>query len=335
MPALFYDGQLLRPMDNITVLVLADPAQPQLEMLKSMSQPHTLVAGNHLETFEQSAAEADVIFSFSGKRDLLEQVWRRAPRVRWVHSLAAGLDKVLFPALAESPVPLTNSRGVFSQSLSEFVIGAILFFAKDFRRMLRNQAAGIWQEFVVDEVRHQTLGIFGYGDIGRAVAQRAKGLGMKVLALRRRPELSREDRYVDELFTTERKLDLIERSDYVVVAVPLTRDTRALVGEAEIGVMKSTAVLINVGRGAVIDEAALIRALGDKRIRGAALDVFEREPLPKGHPLFGLDNVLISPHCADNTSDWLEQATQFFIENFERFRRGEPLRNVVDKRLGY
>jgi len=235
----------------------------------------------------------------------------------------------------DSPVPLTNGRGVFSQSLGEFVIGAALFFAKDFRRMLRNQAAGEWGQFDVEEVRGQTMGIVGYGDIGRACAQRAHAMGMKVLALRRRPELSEGDRWVSGVYGLDRLLEMMPECDYVVAAAPLTPATRALIGEAAIHAMKQTAVLMNVGRGPVVDEKALIAALESGRIRGAALDVFEHEPLPAGHPFYKLENLLLSPHCADHTADWLEQAMQFFIDQFARFAGGEPLLNVVDKKAGY
>jgi phosphoglycerate dehydrogenase-like enzyme len=322
-------------MSHINLLVLADPSQPQLKMLEPLRQTATVTVGNTLQAVEPSAPRADVIFAWSGNRDLLEQIWIAARQVKWVHSMAAGLDNLLFAALIESPVPLTNSRGVFSQSLGEFVMGAVLFFAKDLRRMVRNQDAGIWEAFDVDEISRQSLGIIGYGDIGRAVARRAKAFGMKVLALRRRPEQSRGDSMLDQLLPLERKLELMAGSDYVVVAAPLTRDTRGMIGASELRAMKKTGVLINIGRGPVVDEAALIRALQEKWIRGAALDVFENEPLPQGHPFYRLDNLLLSPHCADHTSDWMEQATQFFLDNFERFRKGEPLQNVVDKRLGY
>lgn len=322
-------------MDCITILVLADPAERALGMLETLPDNTSIAVGQHLESFSTLAPSADVILHWSGKRELLERVWQIAPRVRWVHSRAAGLDNLLFPALVESLVPLTNGSGVFSQSLGEFVLGAILFFAKDFRRMVRSQAAGVWDPFDVEEIRGQTVGIVGYGDIGRAVAKRAHAMEMKVLGLRRRPELSREDPFVDTVLPLERKHELMARSDYVVVVAPLTPDTRGMISEAELGVMKSSAVLMNIGRGPVVDESALIRALEEKRIRGAALDVFHTEPLPAGHPFFRLDNVLLSPHCADHTSDWLEQAMQFFLDNLERFRRGEPLRNVVNKALGY
>jgi phosphoglycerate dehydrogenase-like enzyme len=242
---------------------------------------------------------------------------------------------LLFQALVDSPVPLTNSSGVYSRSLGEFVLASVLFFAKDFRRMKRNQAAGRWEPFDVEEAHGKTMGIVGYGDIGRASARLAKALGMRVLALRRRPEKSLGDGLVDEALGTDRLHELMGRSDYVVVAAPLTPDTRGLVDAAAIAAMKPTGVLINVGRGAVIDESALIDALRKQHIRGAALDVFEHEPLPNGHAFYAMDNLLLSPHCADHTQTWIDDAMQFFTGNLERFILGEPLINVVEKRLGY
>ncbi|MDQ2901723.1 MAG: D-2-hydroxyacid dehydrogenase, partial [Acidobacteriota bacterium] len=148
-------------MDKNTLLVLASPTEPQLAMLKGLPDETTIAVGERLEAFERSAPEANVIFDWSGKKKLLEQVWRMAPRVEWVHSRSAGLDGKLFPSLVESPVPLTNGRGVFSQSLGEFVIGAALYFAKDFRRMLRSQAEGRWDPFEIEEISGQTMGIVG------------------------------------------------------------------------------------------------------------------------------------------------------------------------------
>jgi phosphoglycerate dehydrogenase-like enzyme len=322
-------------MNRLNVLVLADPALPQLRVLERVRETASLTIGKTLPEVEPAAPRADVIFSWAGTGRLLEQIWSSARQVQWVHSMAAGLDNLLFPALVESPVPLTNSRGVFSQSLGEFVMGAVLFFAKDFRRMVRNQEAGVWQAFDIDDISRQTLGIIGYGDIGRAVARRAKAFGMKVLALRRRPQQSQDDATVDEVLPVEKKLELMAAADYIVLTAPLTPETRGMIGIHELRAMKKTGVLINVGRGPVVQEAALINALQEKQIRGAALDVFDHEPLPEGHPFYRLDNLLLSPHCADHTSDWVEQAARFFVDNYERFRNGEPLKNVVDKRLGY
>jgi phosphoglycerate dehydrogenase-like enzyme len=322
-------------MDNNTILVLSDPTDRQLAMLDSLPDSTSIAVGNNVEAFERLAPEAQVIFNWSGSRQLVQQVWKLAPRVKWVHSRAAGLDGLLFPELVESKALLTNGSGVFSQSLGEFVIASALFFAKDFRRMIRNQVAGVWAPFDVEEVSGQTMGIVGYGDIGRACSRRAHAMGMKVLALRRRPERSESDEFVDRTYGFDRLLEMLPECDYVVAAAPLTPQTRHMIGDAAFSAMKKTAVVMNVGRGPVIDEAALVRALETGRIRGAALDVFETEPLPPESPLYKLENVLLSPHCADHTADWLDQAMRFFIDQFNRFAAGEPLLNVVDKKAGY
>jgi phosphoglycerate dehydrogenase-like enzyme len=282
----------------------------------------------------EAAKEAEVILHWAGPRDLLRTVFLASPAVRWVHSRSAGLDRILFPELAQSPVPLTNGSGVFSQSLGEFAFAAILYFAKDFRRMLRNQEAGRWEQFLVEEIAGQTVGIVGYGDIGRAVASRVHAMGMCVLALKRHAPAT-PDPFVDQFYKPDKLSGLLAQCDYVVVAAPLTAETRHMISDAAFAAMKPNAVVINVGRGPVIDQAAMVRALTEKRIKGAGLDVFEEEPIPSGDPIYKLENVLISPHCADQTKVWLRQAMQFFLQQYERFCNGEPLENIVEKHLGY
>jgi phosphoglycerate dehydrogenase-like enzyme len=312
------------------VLVISADDDPQLTMLNEI--PH--VVGNNFTAFEKAAPEAEVILHWAGNRDLLRSVFLACPKLRWVHSRAAGLDTALFPELVQSSIPLTNGTGVFSQSLGEFALAAVLFFAKDFHRMLRNQRAQRWEQFDVEEIAHQTAGIVGYGDIGRAVASRLHAMGMKVLALKRHPPAS-PDPYIAEFFTPDAMAEMLGRCDYVVVAAPLTPETRHMVSDAQFAAMKPSAVILNVGRGPVIDQAAMVRALTEKQIRGAGLDVFEHEPIPADDPIWSLDNVLISPHCADHTKDWLNDAMRFFLDQYARFEKGEPLENIVQKHLGY
>jgi phosphoglycerate dehydrogenase-like enzyme len=324
-------------MANHTLLVLASSlADKNLALLNQLPPETSLAVGNTKEAFEHLAGDADVILSWSLSGPTLREVFRMAPRVKWVHSRSAGLDTVLFPELLASHVPLTNGKGVFSQSLGEFALAGILYFAKDFRRMVRNQEAGRWEQFDVEEISRQTIGIVGYGDIGRACASRAKAMGLRVLAVKRHASTNGQaDPIADEIFPTENRAAMIAQCDYIVAAAPLTPETRSLIGECEFAAMKPNAVVINVGRGPVIDEAAMLNALTNRRIKGAALDVFDVEPLPAGHPFYKLDNVLLSPHCADHTSDWTEQAMRFFLTQFERYRKGEPLLNIVNKQLGY
>ncbi len=317
----------------LTVLVLADPTDKTLSALASLGADVEVVVGNHVEAFSDAAPRAEVLLAWSSDRSTLERAFAAAPRLRWVHSWAAGVDWLLFPALLERDVVLTNTRGVYGDSLAEFAFGAMLYFAKDLARMKASQRARRWEPFDVQMLRGATLGIAGYGDIGRRVAALGAAVGMKLLALRRRPERSRGDALGPQMLTSTRAL--CERSDYLVLAAPLTPETRHMLGKEELAAMRPGAVLVNVGRGALVDQAALVAALQEGAIRGAALDVFETEPLPPGDPLYGLDNVLLSPHTADHTATWREEAMRCFLENLRRFRGGEPLLHVVEKAAGY
>jgi phosphoglycerate dehydrogenase-like enzyme len=323
-------------MKNNTILVLGEPDVSQTVMLETLRSEAAVFVGDSADAFGQAVVEADILFNWSGSPALFREVFLKCPRLRWVHSRSAGLDKSLFPELTESSAVLTNGSGVFSASLGEFALAAILYFAKDLRRMIRNQMAGVWEPFDVLPVEGCTVGIVGYGDIGRAVAARVRAMGMKVLAVKRHvsPE-GQSDRVVDEVFGPGHLIEVLARCDYVVVAAPLTAETIGMIGEAEFAAMKPTAVVINLGRGPVINERALVKALVEGRIKGAALDVFDEEPLSRGHPFYKTQNVLLSPHCADHIPEWLNDAMRFFIAQYGRFRKGEPLLNVVDKKLGY
>jgi len=322
-------------MNDRPLLLLTAPGDKDIPLLSELHRAATIVVGNSARDFSAASSDAEFILNWSGSLALLREVFLMSRRVSWIHSRSAGLEQTLFPELIESKIILTNGSGVFSPSLGEFVLGAILYFAKDFRRMIRNQVAGVWEQFDVTMVAGQTLGIVGYGSIGRAIAGRARALEMKVLGFRRRVSRIQDDLLIDQLYGPEALLEMLAQCDYVVVTVPLTEQTRGLIADAEFAVMKKSVVLINVGRGPTIDEHAMIKALSENRIRGAALDVFDQEPLPQGHPFYSFENVLLSPHCADHTPDWLDNAMRFFLEQLERFRRGEGLLNVVDKKLGY
>jgi phosphoglycerate dehydrogenase-like enzyme len=323
-------------MKKLSILVLSAPDEPQLTMLDELRETASVVVGISVQAFEKAAVSADIIFNWSGSLSLIRDVFLLSPRVRWVHSRSAGLERTLFPELIASDVIMTNGSGVFSPSLGEFALGAILYFAKDFRRMIRNQMAGRWEPFDVLPISGQTVGIVGYGDIGRAVASRVRAMGMNVLAVKRHlPAQNNSDPLADRIYSPDQRCEMLSQCDYVVVAAPLNAETVGLITESEFAAMKPSAVIINVGRGPVIDEKAMIKALSQHKIKGAALDVFDEEPLPAGHPFYKLENVLLSPHCADHTPDWLDNAMRFFIAQFERFRRGDPLRNIVDKNLGY
>jgi phosphoglycerate dehydrogenase-like enzyme len=319
------------------ILVLARTNDPQLAMLDGV--PHTIC--QDASSCASAAKNATAVLHWTGNREMLRATLSGGPGIRWIHSRSAGLDNIWFPELVESDVVLTNGRGVFSAPLGEFVLAAILYFAKDFRRLIRNQMAERWEPFDIEEIAGQTVGIVGYGDIGRAVATRVRAMGMRVLATRRHipnddpKDPNSGDPLIDRYFRPDARCEMLARCDYVVTTAPLTEETRHMISEAEFAAMKPTAVVINVGRGPVIDQSALVQALASKRIRGAALDVFEHEPLPAESPLYKLENVLLSPHCADHTATWQDDAMRFFLEQYARFEKGQPLQNIVNKRLGY
>ncbi len=322
------------------LLVLADPNTDWLPgMLDALGDSVAATVVTSEAEVAAKASEADAVLAAGFVPAMMQAAvvhgGKDGSSVRWFHSLWTGVEKLLTPEMIASPIPLTNGRGAFARSLGEWTVGAMIYFSYDFRRMIRQQQEGVYQGFNTEEVHGKTLGIIGYGEIGKAAAERAKPLGVRILALRRHPERFQGDTIVDQAFGLEQIQDLIAASDYVMCAAPLTDQTRGMVGPAQIAAMKPSAVLINVGRGAVVDEGPLIEALETGKIKGAALDVFVKEPLPDGHPFYGLENVLLSPHTADRVADFVQPAVDCFLENLRRFQAGEELKFVVDKRAGY
>jgi phosphoglycerate dehydrogenase-like enzyme len=304
----------------MNLLVIAPPEFSPLDQLRRDAPGVELSVGTDVDSLRQAASTAEAVLIAPRYTSVLTALWRDLRGVRWIHTLAAGVDALPFDLLRRSDVVVTNSRGLYADALGEFAIAAMLWFAKDLRRLSRNQEARRWEPYDVERLEGRTAGIIGYGGIGHAVDRRATALGMRVLTTRRRRELG--DPTIEEV---------IGQSDYLVMCAPLTPSTHRLLSRARIAAMKPEAVLINIGRGGTVDEDALLDALRNRRIRGAALDVFDVEPLPPDHPLWQLDNVLISPHSADHTDDAHARAMTFFIENLRRFRAGESLENVVDK----
>jgi len=309
--------------------VVAKQEDPDFKMLANV--PYVLASDPSAGVAAKGAA---AILHWSGTREMLREAFLQCERLRWVHSRWAGLDNLLFPELVNSDVILTNGKGVFSPSLGEFALTAILYFAKDIPRMRRNQSERNWAPFDVELIAGKVLGIVGYGDIGRAVATRAHALGMRILAAKRHHPADL-DPLIERYYPMAELHEMLSSCDYIVFAAPLTEETRHMISDAEFAAMKPHAVIMNVGRGAVIDEEAMMRALLEKRIRGAGLDVFEREPLPNNSALYEMDTVLLSPHCADHIPGWTEDAMRFFLEQHARFKKNEPLLNSVNKRLGY
>jgi phosphoglycerate dehydrogenase-like enzyme len=322
-------------MPGLTLEVVADPAASYLAALARLPKEIETIVSQEEAELRTHAPRADAILYAFHRGSLLGSILPLAPRVRWIHSLWTGVEGILGPELVAHPAPLTNGRGVFRSFLADWVTAAMLHFAFDLRRVIAQQEQRIWKPVTGRSLNGQTLGIVGFGEIGSAAAQRAKYFGMKIAALRRRPELSTGDGLADAVYGPDRVPDLMAASDYVLAAAALTPETEGLIGEAAMAAMKPAAVVMNVGRGPVIDEPALIRTLESGRIRGAALDVFAVEPLPPDHPFWRMPNVLLSPHTADRVEGFLTPAFDCFFENLDRFSKGQKLMNVVDKNAGY
>lgn len=261
-------------------------------------------------------------------------------RLRWVHSAAAGVGGSLYPAMADSDIVLTNSAGIYAEPIAETVIAMLLYFARGLDIAVAAQARRRWEKDELEsaaspvrEIAGATVGVVGFGGIGREVARRASALGASVVALKRTP--SDPPAGIELLVGNGSLPELVRRSDFIVLALPGTAETRGLFGAAELDLMKPGAVLVNVGRGGVLDERELADRLRDRRIRGAALDVFAEEPLPADSPLWGLPNLIITPHVSGISRSYWRRETDLIVRNLTRYAAGRHLLNVVDKRAGY
>ncbi len=266
-------------------------------------------------------------------RDLLG----RAPRLRWFQQWGAGADWLLeHPELAEKDFVLTNVSGIHAVPISEHIFAFLLAFARDLPKAVRDQVNATWssrEQQPSFELAGKTLLLLGTGSIGARTAKLAHAFEMRVVGVRRNPGKSVE--HIDEMVALADLHSALPSADIVVLTLPLTQDTRHIVSERELRTMKKTAYLVNIGRGGLVKETDLVRALEEGWIAGAGLDVFEEEPLPEGSPLWAMENVIITPHTSGDTPHYDERALEIFLENLRRYRAGESLTHVVDKTLGY
>jgi len=283
-----------------------------------------------------------------GPPPLLTELWQggHLPACKWVHGFYAGVDAIdgfVKTCLVDSEVPLTNGRGAFSESLAEYAITAALHFVKQVPRCIDNRERRVWDKFEMAMLRGKTLGLVGYGDIAQATARLAKAFGMRVVALRRNAGKPVGDAGLVDLvlgpydgpIQPAHKAALLEQSDVVLCSLPGTPETRHFLSDDEFGAMRDDAVFISLGRGVCVDEAALHRALSAGRLRGAALDVFEVEPLARESPLWDHERLLLTAHNADFTDDYFACGWRVWEKNLDRLQAGQPLATLVDKRAGY
>ncbi len=292
--------------------------------------PVTVSVCSDKSKLAEAARDSDVLIT---SWRLPSGVIKSANSLKWIHSIGAGVDGILTPEVLESSAIVTSSSGIHREPISEHVFAFMLSFVRGFHIFAHQQARKEWKRPELQELAGKTLGIVGLGEIGSEIAVKAKSFGMKVIAVKRTP--SEKPRAVDELWLQDRLKDLLSQSDFVVLSLPLTHETRSYFGVTEFQNMKKSAYFINISRGKIVQEAKLIQALQEGWIAGAGLDVFEEEPLPMNSPLWEMPNVIITPHVAGTNPQYMERAMAIFEENLQRFLKGEPLENLVDKKLGY
>ncbi|GBE94189.1 D-2-hydroxyacid dehydrogenase [Nostoc cycadae] len=283
---------------------------------------------------DHDATDAEIYLSwFFLKNPVLHRVLAAAPALRWHHAPNAGVNHILTPTYLERDLILTNGAGVHAIPIAEFVLTYILAHAKNLADLQALQAEHQWKrDFPIQELTDATLLIIGAGGIGQAIAARAKAFGMKIIGTRRHPQ---ELENFDKVVGVDEWRSHLGEADYVVVATPLTAETQNLINEEVLRSLPPHAYLINIARGAVVNEPALIKALTEGWIAGAALDTVVTEPLPSDSPLWSVPNLFITPHCSGHSPKVKQRSVELFLDNFHRYHTGQPLRNVVDKQAGY
>ena len=317
------------PNKPIIAVLHADHRPEGMESVAAVAELRYATA----DTLAEALTGANVLLVWDFFSTALRDAWDHADSLEWIHVAAAGVDTLLFDELVESDVVVTNSRGIFDRPIAEFVLATILAFAKDFPRSLRLQQQSTWQHRETEQVLGSRVLVVGTGAIGRATARLLTAAGLSVTGAGR---VARED---DPDFGVVHCSDdigaVVPDVDYLVLLAPLTAQTEGLVDAKVLAALPSTARVINVGRGELIVTDYLVQALTDGEIAGAALDVFDTEPLPSDHPLWGMDNVLITPHMSGDAVGWRRRLADLFVENFSRYADRAELLNVVDKDRGY
>jgi D-2-hydroxyacid dehydrogenase (NADP+) len=311
--------------------------RPFVDQLRRDFPQHVFLEAWDRDTIRRRLPEADAAFTPFIDRD----VFPLAARLRWVQSPAVGVGSLLFPELLASDVVVTGARGIRARSIAEHVLGVTIALARRFPAAMRAQIAHRWAQEELEgtdvdvrTLRGQRMGIVGLGAIGLELVKIAAPFGFRISAIRRRAN-EPPPAGVDAVWPPDRLLDLLAQSDVVVLAAPHTPETKHLIGRRELDAVKPGALLVNIARGKLVDDDAVVEALRNGRLGGAALDVFTQEPLPASSPYWDLPNVIVTPHTSGAMRDYWTPLVALFAENLRRFEKGEPLLNVVDKTAGY
>ncbi|NLY76324.1 MAG: D-2-hydroxyacid dehydrogenase [Firmicutes bacterium] len=301
-----------------------------LDIIRKTEGVELFVSEDQSEIVAQMA-DADILLWFWHKDHEVGEFFKHAPRLKWIHSVSTGVDQLL---RYEIPPQVLLTRTATSQNIpiAEHCFALMLALSRRINIILSNQRQRYWERMIGDELYEHTIVVVGTGNIGREIMRRAAAFGMRVIGVDLKPP---EDVHFDEFIPVDRLDEALGKADYLVVCLPLTKQTKGLIGVEEFKKIKEGATLINVSRGGIVSERAMIEALKSKRLKAAACDVFEIEPLPKDSELYSLDNVIISPHMAGLTPYMVKRAVLLFCENLERFIAGEPLLYQIDKSRGF
>jgi len=330
--------RLVLMTESLNIISTFQFSPASMKKLREAADAEVLCITNNDE-FLARLQEANVLCSY-----WVPDNWRAlTKRLRWLQCSAAGVDSLLPTGIlnAESGIVVTTAVGINTTPIGEYVFGSMLMFNRTWPEMVRLQERHVWPRSVTwyklggRELAGHTLGIIGLGSIGRRVAQLGRAFGMRILATRRTVQEGEQDPDVDQLYSTAQLHEMLGKSDYVVISVPLTQETDHFIGEAELRAMQPHTYLVNVARGRVIDEQVLIRALKEGWIAGAGLDVTEEEPLSAESPLYTMPNVILTPHISGTSVKYDERLTDLFADNLRRFRNGEALRNRYENERGY
>ena len=335
-------------MNTIKVMVISAIEDKCLQMIKAVNQrlnvidasglwdaPDMVLEESHSDTvnkeFDALIADTEVLYGYRPPSNLAI----RAPKLKWFQTMLAGVDHFLDENLVNSSIKITNMSGLHAASVAEFAFSFILNFAKQVPQFLKNQWGRKWVRFEPMLLEGSTVGIVGLGNIGRNMARLCKSFRMNVIATHKSAKQGDHVRYVDEIIPMTNLKDLLRASDFVVMFLPFTSETRNLIGEEELRTMKSSSYLINMGRGQTIVEEALLKALKNHWVAGAGLDAYEEEPLPVTSSLWDIPNLILSPHVSGRLNDYNVRSTELFCDNLKRYCEGKRLKHIVNKELGY
>src|SRR5690554_5991527 len=315
------------------VTVLTAPGEQEPPGMDSLRARAEVRFASDEATLRSTLPGTDVMMVTDFRTEALEAAWGCADKLRWIHATSAGVDALMFPALVNSDVVVTNARGIFDRTIAEYVLCTILMFAKDFPNAIRLQMKHTWKHRDTERAEGQRVLVIGAGSIGRQIGRLVAAAGLEPHGIARTAR--QEDPDFVAVHGNEELYEQLGHADYVVIAAPLTPQTEGLFDKAAFKAMKNTARLINIGRGPIVKTSDLIAALNNGDIAGAGLDVFEEEPLPADHPLWDMENVIITAHMAGDFIGWKQALIRQFVENLEHWSQGKELFNLVNKKLGY